>query len=151
MDANTDAVEFCDCGDLGDLIKAYRLREQKHKTTEYIPESFIWHAFLALMDGLHFLATGSSYMSVDLNRGDIDAAKRAKPWTPIVHRDIKCDNVMLKSRSTPGSTKPLYVILTDFGMAEPEPVAAQPPVSTPSRLVGTKHGRHKIGPPTELG
>ncbi|KAK6189581.1 hypothetical protein LQW54_013128 [Pestalotiopsis sp. IQ-011] len=120
-------VEFCDCGDLGELIKAYRLRKHKHKTTEYIPESFIWHAFLALMDGLHFLATGCSYMSVDLNRGDIDATKKAKPWTPIVHRDIKCDNVMLKSRSTPGSTKPLYVILTDFGMAEPEPVSTKPP------------------------
>lgn len=110
-------MEFCDCGDLGQLLSTYKSRKKAYlndPSTDYVPESFIWHAFLALIDGLHFLATGSSYLALDLCRND------AKTWKPLVHRDIKPDNIMLKSRSTPGSAKPLYVILTDFGMAEYE-------------------------------
>lgn len=109
-------VEFCDCGDLGQLVEKYNTRKtlSRNSADDFIPESFIWHAFLALMDGLHFLATGKSYLAVDL------CPAGTATWQPVVHRDIKPDNVMLKSRSTPGSTKPLYVILTDFGMAEYE-------------------------------
>lgn len=108
-------VEFCDCGDLGQLLDIYKAQKKvlPNLADSYIPESFIWHAFLALMDGLHFLATGKSYLATDL-------CNEQTTWRPVVHRDIKPDNVMLKSRSTPGSEKPLYVILTDFGMAEYE-------------------------------
>lgn len=131
-------MKFCDCGDLGQLISSYKRRKKADPSfAEYIPESFIWHAFLALIDGLHFLTTGTSYLSVDLNHDHNSPARQIKgaankpaSWRPIVHRDIKPDNVMLKSRSTPGSRKPLYVILTDFGMADREAVAAEgPPVS----------------------
>jgi NIMA (never in mitosis gene a)-related kinase len=109
-------VEFCDYGDMGQLLSVYNNRKKSYLSSleDYIPDSFIWHSFLALVDGLHFLATGSSYVALDLCRND------PATWRPLVHRDIKPDNVMLKSRSTPGSTKPLYVIITDFGMAEYE-------------------------------
>ncbi|KAK9782611.1 putative Protein kinase domain-containing protein [Seiridium cardinale] len=153
-------MEFCDCGDLGGLLTVFKTRKKSHlnSPTDHIPESFIWHAFLALIDGLHFLATGSSYLALDLCQND------AATWKPVVHRDIKPDNIMLKSRSTPGSTKPLYVVLSDFGMAEyedesinsgpPWPVFGTPEYHAPELCFdpypGTQHELNELAGPHTL-
>ncbi|RYP19474.1 hypothetical protein DL765_003314 [Monosporascus sp. GIB2] len=103
-------MEYCDRGTLRDLILTYKDRKKSH-TPDFVPESFVWHAF-----------------AVKNN----DAAA-AGSWVPVVHRDIKPDNVFLRSRDTPGSAKPFYVVLSDFGLAQRES-DAQP---GPQGLVGS--------------
>lgn len=78
-------------------MKVYQDRPE-----ELIPEPFIWHAFIGLADALAYLQTGGP---------------GARNWIPILHRDVKPDNVLLRSRSTIGSTKYPYCILSDFGLA----------------------------------
>ncbi|KAG0652838.1 kinase [Hyphodiscus hymeniophilus] len=100
-------MEFCDRGSLEGLIKAYAARRMKVNRV-YIPEGFIWHVFIGLADGLSYLECGASI------------SEKARPdpqWVPILHRDIKPDNVMLRSRHTLGSKKYFYIILSDFGLA----------------------------------
>ena len=48
---------------------------------------------------------------------DDDDYITAPNWTPILHRDIKPDNVLLRSRSTLGTKKYFYCVLSDFGLA----------------------------------
>ncbi|KAI1875521.1 uncharacterized protein JN550_001807 [Neoarthrinium moseri] len=107
-------LEFCDCGSLEDIMVNAKARKKARKMDwdDFIPESFIWHAFRSLADALHYLQTGTSGLSRDLETNDTST------WKPIVHRDIKPANVMLRSRLTPGSTRPLHVLLTDLGMSD---------------------------------
>jgi NIMA (never in mitosis gene a)-related kinase len=103
-------VEFCDRGSLEELIKAYVDRRSNRDRRINIPEGFIWHALIGLVDGLYYLQTGVLFWQ----------KKNARPdpnWVPILHRDVKPDNVLLKSRATLGSTKYFYCVLSDFGLA----------------------------------
>ncbi len=124
-------MEYCDRGTLRDLILAYKARKKAH-LPDFIPESFIWHAFVGLADALGFLATGRSYVSLPLSLAPAPSSSSSSTspsppgpgnnpsWVPVVHRDIKPDNVFLRSRDTPGSAKPFYVLLSDFGLAQRE-------------------------------
>ncbi|KAI0134470.1 kinase-like domain-containing protein [Xylariales sp. AK1849] len=103
-------IEFCDRGTLQSMMDSYKTRKKAWKP-DMVPECFVWHASLGLADALCFLQTGQSCISIPLDKHD------AAEWKPIVHRDIKPDNVMLRSRDTPGSKKPLYMLLSDFGCA----------------------------------
>jgi serine/threonine protein kinase len=103
------SVEFCDRGSLEDLMKAYK-KKGVGGGDPRVPEGFVWHAFVGLCDGLAFLQGGKSF----LRQSD----KNRRPgWIPILHRDVKPDNVLLRSRSQIGSTKYFYCILSDFGLA----------------------------------
>jgi serine/threonine protein kinase len=104
-------VEFCDRGSLEDLIKTY-IEQRSSGIDVSVPELFIWHAFLGLVDGLAYLQGGRSY----LNDAPNSKPKAEKGWVPLLHRDVKPDNVLLRSRSTLGSQKYFYCILSDFGL-----------------------------------
>ncbi|KAK7943729.1 STE protein kinase [Apiospora aurea] len=109
-------MEYCDRGSLRDMVKIYNAEKNKNHNL-FIPESFIWHALLGLSDALYFLNTGQSFISVELQKND------PQKWKPIIHRDIKPDrkhptnDIFLRSRDTPNSPKPPYVLLSDFGIA----------------------------------
>ncbi|KAK8098255.1 uncharacterized protein PG998_013741 [Apiospora kogelbergensis] len=105
-------LEYCDRGSLRDMIKLY-MAEKKTPRNLYIPESFIWHAFLGLADALNFLKTGKSFISVELQKND------TRTWKPIIH------HIFLRSRDTPNSTKPPYVLLSDFGIACYDDIASK--------------------------
>ncbi|TVY93933.1 Actin-regulating kinase [Lachnellula willkommii] len=100
-------IEYCDRGDLDGLIREFSKRQKERPLP---PEAFVWHAFGGLLDGLAYLQTGVGHLH------NPDA--RAPPsWMPILHRDMKPDNVLLRSRSTVGSNKYFYCVLSDFGLA----------------------------------
>jgi hypothetical protein len=103
-------MEFCDRGSLDGVIREYTTRRNNGDRNAMVPEGFIWHALVGLADGLAYLQSGVSMWQ----------RKNAWPdstWVPILHRDIKPDNVMLRSRATLGSNKYFYCILSDFGLA----------------------------------
>ncbi|RYP90719.1 hypothetical protein DL770_003184 [Monosporascus sp. CRB-9-2] len=112
-------MEYCDRGSLRDLILTYKDRKKSH-APDFVPESFVWHAFVGLADALGYLATGRSCVSLSLQAAKNYNAAAVGSWMPVVHRDIKPDNVFLRSRDTPGSTKPFYVVLSDFELAQRE-------------------------------
>ncbi|KAK8131478.1 hypothetical protein PG984_007916 [Apiospora sp. TS-2023a] len=132
-------MEYCDRGSLKDMIQIYS-NQKKLGNDDYIPESFIWHAFLGMADVLYFLKTGQSFISVELQKND------PRNWKPIIHCDIKPDrdthsappltpnpDIFLRSRDTPNSPKPPYVLLSDFGVACREDDAA---------AAGSSHRHH---------
>ncbi|KAI0016188.1 protein kinase-like domain-containing protein [Xylariomycetidae sp. FL0641] len=108
--AATVYMEFCDRGSLKDLLRAYKRRKKAHRR-DWVPESFVWHALVSLADALAYLQTGRSFACRALGPGDAP-----RKWRAVLHRDIKPDNVFLRSRDTPGSKKPFYVLLSDFGL-----------------------------------
>lgn len=98
-----------------------------------IPELFIWHAFLGLADGLAYLQGGKSYINEDMRT----TWRPVKGWIPLLHRDVKPDNVLLRSRSTMGSQKYFYCILSDFGLCCQDD--GTDPWQTSTSMLGTPH------------
>jgi serine/threonine protein kinase len=102
-------VEFCDWGSLRDLMENFAAHFDD-EGRPYVPEAFVWHVFTGLCDGLAYLQSGESYYR--------KPNAIPKPgWVPILHRDIKPDNILLRSRHTLGSKKYFYCVLSDFGLA----------------------------------
>lgn len=102
-------VEFCDRGSLEEFIKEYMVHSDG-RPKPIVPEAFVWHALTGLCDGLAYLQSGVSIYQKK------EAVVDSK-WMPVLHRDIKPDNVLLRSRSTLGSGKYYYCVLSDFGLA----------------------------------
>jgi len=101
---------------MDDLIKNYAKHRndaaKSYSEIPEIPERFIWHAFAGLCDGLAYLMGGRSYASNDVTDYEPEPG-----WTPVLHRDMKTENVLLRSRSTVGTKRYFYCILSDFGLA----------------------------------
>ena len=85
------------------MINAYAKDALQLGRKNLVPEAFVWHALIGLCDGLAYLQNGPP--------------SKAGSWIPVLHRDIKPDNVLLKSRSTVSSNKYPYCVLSDFALA----------------------------------
>jgi serine/threonine protein kinase len=92
-------LEYCDLGDLADYKQAANRREQA------VSEEFIWNVFSQISSALAYLHTGL---------GSENYRKNNEAWIPIVHRDMKPANILIKSRN--GSKMPIMK-LSDFGLA----------------------------------
>lgn len=87
-------TEWCDLGSLGDFETKMLDRRTK------VPEAFVWHVLKALIDAVHYCHRGPG---------------GGGQWESVVHRDIKPDNVFLKSPRRAGDYA--IVKLGDFGSA----------------------------------
>ena len=98
--------EYYSHGDLYGLIRHHE------KNMEFIPETFMWHAYLQLSEALAFIHTGY----------DQDASHFVPPeWQPVIHGDLKPENIFL-SAPNPSSSNPLEreypsLVIGDFGLA----------------------------------
>ena len=102
MHTNTAQLyfEFYPGGDLHKLMAHYVLNWLE------FPESFIWHAFLQITEGLAYIHHG-------YDRRQVYDPRSA--WQPIIHGDIKPSNIFI-GPPTPGSHYP-SLVLGDFGLA----------------------------------
>ncbi len=106
-------------------MKAYSAKRKETPAgaeKPHIHEKFLWHCFIGLCDALAYLRTGLSFVSDEIR----DPNKIQPGWVPILHRDVKPDNILLRSRATSGDRKYFYVTLSDFGLACPEYPAGHP-------------------------
>lgn len=106
-------LDYCDGGDMATFIEAnhWKLNDA------YIPEAFVWHAFLQLSEALAFIHHG-----FDRNAPFVSGKPELpEQWLAVIHRDIKPANILLQ-RARPDPDHPgleAYprLVLGDFGMA----------------------------------
>jgi serine/threonine protein kinase len=124
-------VEFCDRGSLQDLMDEY-MKRYNNNPRPCAPEAFVWHTFIGLCDGLAYLQWGYPCYCKP------NSGKRPS-WEPILHRDVKPDNVLMRSRHKLGSDKYPYCVLSDFGLACEDRATDHPQVDE------TQKSRVKLG------
>ncbi|MCJ1367456.1 hypothetical protein MMC16_006589 [Acarospora aff. strigata] len=100
-------MEYCDLGSMETLLEKYRKRRRSTRIQEYMPEGFIWKAFLELSSALRYIHHG-------IKAGDPPIPKPTYEWPRVLHRDIKPANIFLRSGLY--SVYPT-VVLGDFGCA----------------------------------
>lgn len=106
--SNCFFLEYCSYGDLFNLIEGYH-----NNLGLEIPESFAWHTYMQLAEALAFIQEGVTRRMTPDN--SIRWTTPSSDHRPIVHRDIKPDNIFIR----PGKTRNHYpeLVLADFGLA----------------------------------
>jgi serine/threonine protein kinase len=61
------------------------------------PEAFVWHVLRSLVSALVYLRNGSSSVA-DERRQPVVQPAPPTDWRPVLHRDIKADNVLVRPR-----------------------------------------------------
>ena len=97
-------MEYCDQGNLSDLIQNYVRRNKlnPHQPPAHIPEAFLWHVFESLASALAYIHYGVK--GDDLRNPSVPLGK--DKWPNILHRDVKPDNIFLQSSSFSGGAEP---------------------------------------------
>lgn len=128
---------YCPGGDLDQLVKHF------HSIGCRPPESLAWHIFEQLAKAVAFLHYGYDEYARD-------PLSPPPNWRRVVHRDIKPDNIFLRTKFRPSSSSILHspekipprkdfpaLLLGDFGLATTETVSTalasiywQPPSTT---------------------
>ncbi|KAK2741920.1 hypothetical protein FQN57_005479 [Myotisia sp. PD_48] len=98
-------LEYCDLGTLA-YFKQFMIDHNLG-----IPESFVWHVFKDILRGLCYMQTGL----VDESEFCVEGRPNKSGWIAILHRDIKLENIYLKSPDRVGEYP--VVKLGDFGMS----------------------------------
>ncbi|KAF1835607.1 kinase-like protein [Decorospora gaudefroyi] len=111
-------LEFCPWGDLWTV----RSSMQAHEKPPF-SEALLWSVYGQVMAALAFLHQGI----------DAQHAMGRDEWRPIVHRDVKLENVLVKRVGSGDNEADIEVKLTDFGMAD----YYDPSNPNPDRLLGT--------------
>jgi NIMA (never in mitosis gene a)-related kinase len=91
-------LEYCDGGSMYDLIKRHQAAELR------IPERAIWEIFLSLAQAIQYCHLGAN------------KPPYSSRWKPILHCDIKPDNVLVKL--VPRSPLGFVIKLADFGWSQ---------------------------------
>lgn len=94
--------EYCPRGDLFNLQSAiYK------KNDGAFPESLMWVVFHQLASAIAFLHQGIGF----------DGDQHASTWRPVIHRNIKVENVFISKLSPETDFSDTIVKLGDFGLA----------------------------------
>ena len=98
---NVFLMEFYDGGDLEGLAERYRQND------EFFPESFLWHLLFQGAEGLAYIHHGRDQIAVPKHK-----------WRPVIHADIKPENIFLQWRPgcNPDTDYP-DIKLGDFGIS----------------------------------
>ncbi|KAI9713308.1 MAG: hypothetical protein M1812_006667 [Candelaria pacifica] len=110
-------MEYCELGDLHDVIDAYRLRGLYRR----VPEAFVWQVFLQMVQALCYIHQGlEGWDAISRAATDGDATG-VNGWMQVIHRDIKPGNIFLQAPRSREETRnsDMYPVpkLGDFGLA----------------------------------
>jgi len=110
-------LEYCDRGNLRDLIIAYVEHNNDDEDDEsFFPEGFLWHVFEALASALAYIHHG--VMGEDLRIPSV--LKDRDEWPLILHRDLKPENIFLQTWSPGGSSKLLNKMSAKLSRKQPQ-------------------------------
>ena len=99
-------LEYCNGGDLQRLLNLY----SAHGRT--LPESFAWHAFRQIAEGLAFIHYGYDHKLGPNQKLPVDT------WRKVIHADLKPENILL--RMSKSSRDYPDLVLADFGNSHTE-------------------------------
>jgi serine/threonine protein kinase len=107
-------LEYCPGGDLYEFY----WEEAYSRNMAVFSEAFMWSVFNQLSSALAFLHEGIGALSSH----DVD------PWRPIVHRDLKFENVLVQTTGLKHDWSDIVLKLADFGLSSYyDPVNAELP------------------------